>query len=112
MYNQSLVEDLIIKTEEYTKTSYDLSRLKLMDKSSSVISSIAAVLACGIILFISILIASFGLSLYLGELLGKTYYGFFAVGAGYAVLAVFFYFFLNTWVRKTLDKSLRAQLFN
>ena len=77
MYNQSLVEDLIIKTEEYTKTSYDLSRLKLMDKSSSVISSIAAVLACGIILFISILIASFGLSLYLGELLGKTYYGFF-----------------------------------
>ncbi len=112
MYNQSLVEDLIVKTEEYTKTSYDLSRLKLMDKSSSVISSIAAVLACGIILFISILIASFGLSLYLGEVLGKACYCFFAVGAGYAVLSIFFYFFLNTWVRKTLDKSLRAQLFN
>lgn len=108
---KSLVEDLILKSEDYAKTSYELSKLKLLDNSSTVISSIAAQAVAGVILLISVLIISMGLAFYTGELLGKVYYGFFAVGTGYIIIALCCYLFLSARIKKLVSKYLQAMLF-
>jgi len=108
---KTLVEDLIVKTEDYAKTSYEIAKLKLLDNSSTLISSIAAQAVAGVILLISILILSIGLGFYTGEILGKVYYGFFIVGGVYIVISLGCYFFLSARIKKSVSKSLLAVLF-
>ena len=105
MEQQNAVEDLITKAEEYAKTSYDLSKLQLMDKSGTVVSSVMAGVVGGAIFMIGLLIISMGLALLVGEALGRLYYGFFVVGGGFILIGVFFYFFLQSKVKTAVSKS-------
>ena len=41
-----------------------------------------------------------GLALWLGEILGEAYYGFFAGGAFYGLITIIFSLFMNKWVKR------------
>src|ERR1035437_6956703 len=81
--NPNLLETLLERASEYGKTSIELAMLNTLDKTTDIISSFIP-LSVVIILFVScLLFLNLGLALWLGELLGKPFYGFFMVAAFY-----------------------------
>ncbi|MDP4185008.1 MAG: hypothetical protein Q8862_07580 [Bacteroidota bacterium] len=101
----NLVESLINRAEEYGKTSIELLKLKAIDKSSDVVSSFIPTLA--VILFISLftLILNIGLALWIGELLGKLYYGFFVIAAFYGITGIVFHFVIHKWLKRRISNA-------
>ncbi len=110
--NISQVETLFEKTKHYTQTSVELYKLKAIDKSADVISTLAARLAVGVFVTLFFLILNVGISLWLGEILGKSYYGFFIVSGFYAVGAILLYVFRNKWIKTSVRNSIVVQALN
>jgi hypothetical protein len=44
-----------------------------------------------------------GLGLYLGSMLGKSYYGFFVLTGFYLIIGTLFYLFRNKWIREPIS---------
>ena len=98
--NAKLIENLWERATEYSKSTYELVKLKIIDTILDVVSSLVTRYVAWAIFLLFMLFVSFGAALWLGEILGKTYYGFFIVGAFYCVLAIIFY----TLFRKRFKK--------
>jgi len=94
------LESLLERGEEYGKTSLELLKLKVLDKSTEVFSTVVSRLTAIIIFFIFFLLGTIAISLWLGEILGKPWYGFLAVSAFYGIAAVVVYFFVHKWLKK------------
>jgi hypothetical protein len=90
---------LFEKAEQFIRTSIELLKLKALDKAADTISSIVSGLAMVIFLFFFIFILSIGLALYLGDILGKAYLGFFIVSGFYMVCGILVKVFGHTWLK-------------
>jgi hypothetical protein len=88
-------ESLFERAGEYLETRIELVKLKSVEKSSDIISSVGARIPIILAFLISIIIISIGVALWIGERLGKSYYGFFIVGAFYIFTALVGYIFRN-----------------
>ncbi|MBI5539463.1 MAG: phage holin family protein [Bacteroidia bacterium] len=107
--NAKLVETLLKKATEYAKTSYELAKLKALDKISD-ISSILIVNSSVMLFFASFLIfLNFGISFWLGEILGKIYYGFFVVAAFYVLIGIILQIFFNKCLKKRIRNFIIKQ---
>ena len=107
---ENLIESLIEKGEQYGKTTIELLKLKTLDKSADVASTIiswAIVIVFAVLFF---LILNIGIALWLGELLGKSYYGFFAVAGFYAFLALVFAIYRESLVKRPVNNSIVTQV--
>jgi len=105
MENQSgPVELLVEKVKDYAETRIELLRLKAIDKSSSFLSLLIAMIVVILVGFISFMILSVGLALLLGDLLGKAYYGFFIVAGIYLITGLVLY--------STREKLLKSPMAN
>jgi len=107
---ESLIESLIEKGEQYGKTTIELLKLKTLDKSADVVSTLiswAIVIVLSVLFF---LILNIGLALYIGELLGKSYYGFFAIAGFYAFLALIFGVFREQFIKSPVNNSIITQV--
>ena len=69
-----LVESLLERTAEYAKTSVELLKLKALDKTSAVVSSMVPRWIAITFVAIFMLFATLGLAVWIGELLGKLYF--------------------------------------
>ena len=110
--NAKSIELLIEKATNYGKTSYELVKLKALDKTSDIVSSfiphsIVFVLIASLMLFFNL-----GLGFWLGEILGKVYLGFFVVAAFYGFLGIVFHFFLHKWVKKRICDFIIKKMLN
>lgn len=108
----NFIEPLFEKAEEYGKTSYELFKLKTVDKVSNTISSF---ILKGIVIFIFSMclgLLSIGASIYLGELLGKLYYGFICVAIFYFIIGSIVSFLMNSWIKKCINNSIISQILN
>jgi len=108
--NAKLLELLLGKAVEYGKTTYELEKLKALDKSSDVASSLLPHSAVLIIFTSFMLFLNLGLALWLGEVLGRTFYGFFVVGAFYALIAIVLHFFMHKWLKKIIGNYIIKQV--
>jgi hypothetical protein len=93
------IQTLIEKAEEYSKTSVEIFKLKSVDKLAHVISSLLIRISLLIILSSCITLLNIGLSLWIGDLLGKTYYGFLVVAGVYAFIALLLNSYLNIYIK-------------
>jgi len=108
----NILEPLIERIKEYGQTSYELFKLKTLSK---LIDSISAFISRGIVVIVLLMflaIFNIGVALWLGELLGKLYYGFFCVAGFYGILGGVLFFFLHNWVKKVLSNSIILHLLN
>jgi hypothetical protein len=98
--NSKLIEALLARATEYGKTSFQLIKLKALAKISDLLSAFIthSIVVCLVVCFL--LFLNLGLALWLGDILGKVYYGFFAVAAMYGVIALVIHFFLHERVKK------------
>lgn len=107
--NAKSLELLLEKAVEFGKTTFELEKLKALDKSTAVASSLIPHS------FVILLIASFllflnlGIALWLSEILGRIFYGFFIVGAFYVVASLIIRFFMLKWLKKIIRNYLIKQ---
>lgn len=106
-----LIEVLFEKVESYTKTTLELYRLRAIDKITDVFATIASSLIIAVIIALFFILISIGLALYLGELLGKSYYGFFALSGFYALIALIIAMNRRAWLEIKLNDFLINQIF-
>lgn len=113
MENQaSVIELLFEKTERYARTSAELFKLKAIDKSADMLSALAVRLAIILFMTMFFLILNIGIALWIGEALGKSYYGFFSMAGFYAIVGILLYTFRNKWIKEPLRNSLIEQALN
>lgn len=108
--NVTAIELLFERAENYSKTSVELVKLKIIDKTAHVMSSLVTRLVITIVVALFILSITVGLSLWMGELLGKTYYGFFVTAGFYALVGAVVYAFRNQWIKGPISNTIITQL--
>jgi hypothetical protein len=86
--NESILEPLIERVEEYSKSSFELLKLKVVDKTADVVSTVFSRIILIPVLMLIVISLSIAGGLWWGELLGKTYYGFLFIAALYAVASI------------------------
>jgi hypothetical protein len=110
--NVKQIESLLEKATDFGKTSLEIIRLKAIDKTSDIISSfiphsIVFILIASFLVFLNL-----GIAFWLGEVLGKIYYGFFIVTIFYAIAGIFVHFFLHSRLKKIIRALIIKQLIN
>jgi hypothetical protein len=98
--NANLLELLLERATDYGKTSIELVKLKALDKTADLVSSIIPVSVFILLISAFLLFLNLGIALWLGELLGKIFYGFFIVAGFYILTGLIIHFFLNNWIKK------------
>ena len=107
-----LLEPLIERAENYAKSSFELYKLRTVHKSATIIST---VYLRGIVIFlfsIFFITASIGVSLWLGDVLGKSYYGFFCVAGFYAISGMIVSIFMGNSIKNRVTNSVITKILN
>jgi energy-coupling factor transporter transmembrane protein EcfT len=104
--NKKLLESLLESAVDYGKTSFELAKLKALDKTSDVVSSfiphsVVFVLIASFMIFLNL-----GLAFWLGKILGEIYWGFFVVAAFYILAGIIFHFFFYKKLKKYICNSI------
>jgi hypothetical protein len=104
------LEVLLERAENYSKTSIKLFKLKTIDKTAEIISTLISWMVVITVVALFFMILNIGIAFWIGELLGKTYYGFFIVAAFYALLGIVFKLFSTQWIKKPMRNSIVSQM--
>lgn len=104
MDNQyDILEPLKETTEQYIKATIELSKLKILETITNVITSLVSKIAVVMIFSMFLLIISTGIAFMLGDYVGKTYYGFFIVAGFYLMAGAIFHYFLHNWIKEPVS---------
>jgi hypothetical protein len=103
------IETLFKSAGEYLETRIDLYQLKAVDKSSDVLSSIVSKMIIFLIFIMFVFIINIGIALWIGELLGKAYYGFFVLAGFYLIAGLIFNANRKKWFKEPLANKLIKQ---
>jgi hypothetical protein len=101
--NTKSIESLLERTAEYGKTSFELIKLKALDKTSDAVSSLIPHSVVLVLVAVFMLFLNLGIAFWLGEILGSTFYGFFVVAAFYGLAGIVLHFFMNKWLKKSVS---------
>lgn len=104
------IEKLIERATEYGISTYELFKLKAIYKITDVLSSILANYIVLFLFAIFLLFLNIGISLWLCDILGNTFYGFLVVAGFYAILGVLVHFFLHKSLKKRIGNFVVKQL--
>jgi hypothetical protein len=108
--NTKLIEALLDKATDYGKTSLELVKLKALDKTSDVVSSIVPHSVSLVLLASFLIFLNFGLAFWLGELLGEIYFGFFVIAGFYGITGIIIHFFMHKRLKKMIANYIIKQL--
>jgi len=108
--NAKLIESLFERAADYGKTSLELVKLKALDKTSDVVSSIIPHSVVFVLIGVFMLFLNLGLAFWLGEILGNFYFGFFAVAGFYGFMGILIHFFMHKWLKKLICNYFIKQL--
>jgi hypothetical protein len=108
--NPKLLESLVDRAAEYGKISYELIKLKALDKASEVVSSVIPHSVVLILLASFLLFLNLGISFWLGEILGKVYFGFFIVAGFYVFVGLIIHFFMYKRIKRIIQNYVIKQL--
>ncbi len=96
-----LIDTLIERATDYVLTRIEILKLQTIDRISSVVSSLVPQIVVCIIFLSFLLFLNLGIAFWLGEVLGRTFYGFLAVAAFYLILGLALHLFMRKSLRKT-----------
>jgi phosphoglycerol transferase MdoB-like AlkP superfamily enzyme len=97
------IEILFEKVEDYTRTTVELAKLKVIDTSADVLSSLISRLIIAIVFAMFMLLLNFGFSFWIGELLGNFYFGFFIMAVIYLILSIVLYSYKDQWIKMPIS---------
>jgi membrane-bound ClpP family serine protease len=105
----SSIESLFERVEAYGKTTIELTKLKALETTTVVATSVTSRLIVFMMIAFFVLVLSIGVALFLGDLLEKTYYGFFIVAAFYLILGIILHYNLSKWINKPIGNFFISQ---
>lgn len=103
---QDHLESLFIKTREYAETNIELNKLKAVDKSSDILSTIISKMIVLLVFIIFIVIVNIGIALLLGEYLGRSFYGFFVLAGFYLIAGFIFISMRKKWFKEPITNMI------
>jgi hypothetical protein len=101
---------LISKTEKFTKTSIDLLKLNMVEKTADIVSSVTSGLTVILIVAMFTLFLNIGLGLWIGELLQSSYMGFLIVSGFYLIVAIVIYFYQDRLLKNPISDKIVVKL--
>lgn len=101
---------LLEKVENYAKTTIDLIKLKAVDKLSVVVSNVVYGVILALLVFFFLLILNLALAFWVGNLLGETYLGFFAIAGFYVLLIIIILIFKKQLIKVPLSNVIISKL--
>jgi hypothetical protein len=105
----SIVESLFQKVETYGKTTLELTKLKALNTTTVVATSLISRLIVFLMIALFVVVLSIGVALLLGDMLGKPYLGFFIVAAFYFVSGIVLHVYLQQWLKKPISEFVISQ---
>jgi len=106
------VESLLQNANDHLETRLKLFKWKVALKSADIISGNASRLVLLAFLSLFIFVLSIAIGLYLGDLLGKVYYGFFVLAGFYGLCIVVVYLFRNKWIETPVSNGIIQKMTN
>ncbi|MDP4131251.1 MAG: phage holin family protein [Bacteroidota bacterium] len=93
------LKSLIEKSQDYLETKLEIAKLKTVEKSSDVLSSIVVLISMIFLALLCFMFISIGLAFYLGSLVGSAHTGFFIMGGVYGIILIILYLLRNKWIK-------------
>ena len=106
-----LIEPLLEKVETYAKTSFELLRLKALAKTADVTSTLFSRSLFILLVSFFAFTINIAVALWLGDVLGKNYYGFLIV-AGFYALASIILLIVHPSIKTRVNNTIIRQLFD
>jgi hypothetical protein len=106
----SLLRSLLDVATDYGETSIELIKLKALDKTTNVVSSLVPLSIVIIFLLSFLLFVNLGIAFWLGEILGEIFYGFLVVAGFYIIAAIFIRIFLYKWIKRLVGDYIVKRL--
>lgn len=103
-------EVLFESIENYSKTSFQLFRLNMIAKIAEIVSILASNLILIFFILLFLITTTIAISLWIGEMLGKSYYGFFLTSSFYGLIALVIYFFKNECLKQPISNYMINKL--
>lgn len=107
-----ILDPLFDKAEDYAKTSFELYKLRTINKLAAVISTFISRGAVIIALSLFIVFINIGFAIWVGDLLGKLYLGFLCIAVFYVLLAIILYFFIHNGIKKRISNLIISEALN
>ena len=108
---ESLFEPVLERAEHYTRNRVELLKLKTVDKASEIGSGIFVRLLFAVVFLLFVFALNIAAALWIGDLLGKSYYGFLVISGFYAFVAIVL-LLLNPKIKASVQNSIIKQLLN
>jgi hypothetical protein len=105
----SLIEPLLERVQEYGRTSFELLKLKSLDKTADITSTLVSRSLLTIVLSLCLLTLNIAISLWLGDVLGKNYFGFLVVASFYGLTGAIL-FFMHPVIKARVSDSIITQM--
>ena len=107
---ETILEPLLEKAEDFGKKSFELWKLKAVDKASDIVSTLIPHSVVFVFALIFVLFLNLGIAFWLGELWNSVSLGYFAVAAFYAFCGIIFHFLLHEKFKERIRNSVIKQL--
>jgi hypothetical protein len=96
-------DTLFGKVENYVKTSVDLFKLQLIDKSSDLIATLATKIAMVLIVSMFLFFMNIGIALWIGSQLNNLSLGFIIISGVYLIISIFIYRFRHRFLKSPIS---------
>lgn len=106
------VEALFEKTTDYLEARIELVKLQAVNKITDVLSSLVSRLIIMIIIVFMVVVLNTGIAIWLGDMLGKMYYGFFCVAGFYLLLVIVLAAGRRSWLKRPFSNKLIRKMLN
>ncbi len=107
-----ILEPLFDKTEDFAKTSFELYKLKSVSKLAALVSTLISRGSVIVALSLFMVFVNIGLAIWLGDILGKLYLGFFCIAGFYVLLATVLYFFMHNYIKQQISNVIVSEILN
>ena len=104
-FKEGKIEMVYAKIEDLVSNQQEIIKLKVYSKSADMATFMAMKIIMFFVVGLFILFLNIGLSIWLGEILGETYYGFFALAGFYAISAIIIKTFLYNNIEYKINNS-------
>ena len=99
----STIEKLIEKADIYARTTLDIYKYNTIYKSTDIFSSLVVKIALSVVFIIFSFMIPIALALWIGEELGKVYYGFLVIAAAYLLLGLLIFVFRKAMIKNPVS---------
>ena len=100
------IETLFANAGEYLENKTELWKLKIVDKTSEAVSSIAEKAVIIVIALMFFILLNIALALLIGYWLGESFYGFFIMAGLYGIVGLVLHLSRDRWIKTPISNMI------